>query len=252
MPGINDTTSSVKAIFSLDVITASLALLLLVVAAVIVLTRIKNGHIRSFTRSSDTGPLRTTLSTHLCLIPALFCLAVAYAMQSAIVALQVNSQLPTSITAAFAYHYADGDSDASSGQTISILTFTQQLAAILFTFFLTAAVWLHSNNLTTNGTNVNSPSKLSVIWNALILTAILAFGLAAWGQGLSVRGSGQNAMSFPDTITDDRITRILFIVFRCVVIFTSTSVSIEVLRNYLNLKSNGTPGVGLEQVPIHH
>ncbi|KAL8865808.1 MAG: hypothetical protein Q9174_006681, partial [Haloplaca sp. 1 TL-2023] len=39
----------------------------------------------------------------------------------------------------------------------------------------------------------------------------------------------------------DRFTRILYIVFRSVVIFSSTSVSIEVLRNYIHLKANGVP-----------
>ncbi|KAL8850572.1 MAG: hypothetical protein Q9221_004529 [Calogaya cf. arnoldii] len=156
----------------------------------------------------------------------------------------MQGNLSVSVTSPFAYNYADGEPivNTTNAQSTSILTFIQQLAAILFTVFLTAAVWLHSNNLTTNGTNVNSPGILSKIWNASILTAILVFGLAAWGQGLSVRRGGQNASSFPDVLTDDRITRILFIVFRCVVVFTSTSVSVEVLRNYVTLNRNGTPG----------
>ncbi|KAL9000223.1 MAG: hypothetical protein Q9169_001125 [Polycauliona sp. 2 TL-2023] len=241
MPEITTTTSAVKAIFSLDVVTAIFASLLLVLAVALVITRITKGHIRSFTRRTSAGPLKTTLSTHLCLVPALLCFTIAYAVQSALVALQVNAASPVSITAVFGY--SDGNYiDDVSTQTISALTFSQQFASILFTVFLTAAVWLHSNNLTTNGTNVNSPGTLSKIWNAAILTAILAFGLAAWGQGLSVRDGGQNPSTFQDTVDSDRITRILFIVYRCVVIFTSTSVSIEVIRNYINLKGNGTPG----------
>lgn len=248
MPGITATTSPTKAIFSLDVVTASFALLLFVIATVVVLTRIKNGRLRSFTHQTNASPLKTSLSTHLCLIPALFCFTVAYAVQIALVILQVNSESPVSVTSVFAYNYADGQPNVdTSAQSVSILTFTQQLASIFFTVFLTAAVWLHSNNLTTNGTNLNSPGTLSKIWNASILTAILIFGLSAWGHGLSIRSGGQNVVTFPDTVSSVRITRILFIVFRCVVVFTSTSVSVEVLRNYSTLQGNGTPGVGLDQ-----
>lgn len=244
MPGITNTTTAVKAIFALDIITAILAFVLFIAATVIVLTRIANGRIRSFTRSSGAGPLKTTLSTHLFLIPALLFLTLAYAIQSAVVALQAKSASLASVTSAFDYNYtSDLSSSASiSTSTISALSFTQQLASILFSVFLTAAVWLHSNNLTTNGTNVNSPGTFSRIWNTVIIIAILVFGLAAWGQGLSARGSGHNALSFSDTISNDRITRILFVVFRCVVIYTSTSVSIEVVRNYLNLNKNGAAG----------
>ncbi len=135
----------------------------------------------------------------------------------AVVALQANSGSPASVTSVYSYPYAI--EEPTNGYTISNLTFTQQLATVLSTTFLTAAVWLHSNNLTTNGTKVNSAGTLSRIWNALILTAILAFDLATWGQGLSVRQSSQDSLTYPSTIISDRITRILYIILRRVVIF---------------------------------
>ncbi|KAK5077569.1 hypothetical protein LTR70_009679 [Exophiala xenobiotica] len=250
MPSLSKGTSAVRAIFSLDVITAALAFLVFALAVVIVITRVANGRIRSFerkTKSSNTGevtPLKTTLSTHLFLIPAVFCLAVSYAVQSAVVTYELHRNSPVSITSTFNYQYAGAPSSSASppnGRRISILTFTQQLAAILSTTFLTGAIWLHSSNLTSNGTQAASPKTTSRIWNSFIITAIAAFGIAAWALGLTVRGSGQNALTFPSTITQDRITRIIYIVFRCVVVFSSTSVSIQVLTNYKNLKANGLP-----------
>ena len=254
MPSITSATSTVKAIFSLDVVTAVLATVVFSLAVAILTTRIKNGQIRSFERkrkSSHTGavtPLKTTLSTHLFLIPAIFCLALAYALQSAIVAYQTQSDLSASVTSTFEYDYASSSSSSpsdSSGQRISVLTFTKTLAAILSTTLLTGAVWLHSTNLTSNGEQTASPKTFSKIWNTFIISAIFIFGIAAWAQGLTERGSGQDAKSFGECITDDRITRILYIVFRCVVVFSSTSVSIEVLRNYIHLKANGVPNVSL-------
>lgn len=250
MPSLTNATSTVKAVFALDVITAALAFLVFALAVAILITRIANGRIRSFERkrkSSETGavaPLKTTLSTHLFLIPAIFCLAVSYAVQSAIVAYQLHRNTPVSITSTFAYQYAGAPSSSSSGpsgERISVLTFTQALAAILSTTFLTGAVWLHSTNLTSNGTQAAAPKTKSRIWNTFIITAIAAFGIAAWALGLTVRNNGQDALTFPSTITQDRITRIIYIVFRCVVIFSSTSVSIQVLTNYKHLKADGVP-----------
>ena len=248
MPGLSTSPSTVQAIFSLDIVTAFLAFLLFILAAAIVITRISNGRIRSFSRkrqSGEGGPLKTTLSTHLFLVPSVFCLAVAYTAQSAVVALQLNSNTPASVTSTFSYPYAGaGPSGYPTSNRNSILAFTQALATVFSTFFLTGAVWLHSDNLTSNGTNASSPKTISKLWNTFILTLILVFGLAAWGRGISVRGSGGGgALSFPSTISNDFITRVLYIVFRCVVVFSSTSVSIEVLRNYSNLKANGIPQV---------
>lgn len=252
MSSLTSATSTVKAIFSLDVTTATLASLVFFLAVAIVATRIKNGQIRSLERkrrSTSTGeviPLKTTLSTHLFLVPAVFCLAVAYAVQSAIVAYQLQSNLPASITPSFSYQYAGAPTstgDEASGTRISALTFTQTFVAILSTTFLTAAVWLHSTNLTSNGQQTAAPKTISRIWNAIIITLILVFGISAWGVGLSVRGSGQDTLSIPTCITSDQVTRILYIVFRCVVVFSSTSVSIEVFRNYQSLKANGVPHV---------
>ncbi|KAL8871085.1 MAG: hypothetical protein Q9174_003016, partial [Haloplaca sp. 1 TL-2023] len=166
MSSLSSATSTVKAIFSLDVITAVLATVVFSLASAILLTRVKNGTIRSFERkrkSSRTGavaPLKTTLSTHLFLIPAIFCLALAYALQSAIVAYQTQSDIPVSVSSTFEYPStgaAHTPTSASSGQRISVLTFTKTLAAIFSTTLLTGAVWLHSTNLTSNGEQTASP-----------------------------------------------------------------------------------------------
>lgn len=132
----------------------------------IVITRISNGQRRSFERkrrsSEDQGaaPLKTSFSVNLFAVPALFGLTVSYADQLAVVARQLGSNTPISITAAFSDDYGHVDpsrstSNTASSRTISILTFTQQLAAILSTFVLTGAVWLHSNYLASHGTNVS-------------------------------------------------------------------------------------------------
>ncbi|KAL9014491.1 MAG: hypothetical protein Q9173_000871 [Seirophora scorigena] len=242
MAGITNTTTAVKAVFSLNVITAVVGFLLFGFGIVIVTIRVKNGRITSISlkrSSSDTDPLKTTLATHICLVVALFCFSIAYAMQTAIVALQVRSESPVSVTAAFSYYYTDGSSpESSNSNSISILSFAQGFVTILFTFFLTAAVWLHSNNLTTNGTRVNTPGTLSRLWNALILGGILLSGFASWARGMYVRK--HTDLTFPNAINGDRVARILYILFRCVVIFSSTSVSIEVLRLFSLLKEKGS------------
>ncbi|KAL8957627.1 MAG: hypothetical protein Q9193_005149 [Seirophora villosa] len=242
MSGITNTTTAVKAVFSLNVITAAMAFILFDFVVVILSLRIKNGRITSMSlkrSSSDTDPLKTTLATHICLVLALFCFVIAYAMQSAIIALQTRSDSPVSVTTAFSYYYMDGSSpESSNSESISALSFALGFVAILFTFFLTAAVWLHSNNLTTNGTRVNTPGTFSRVWNLLILGAILLSGFASWGRGMYVRRDSD--VTFPNAINGDRAARILYILYRCVVIFSSTSVSIEVLRLFSMLKEKGS------------
>lgn len=256
MPGIYDAPSAVKGVFALDVVTACLAFILLALNITIIVTRRVNGRARSFThirRSSDGAPLRTTLATHLFLAPALLCLTIAYAIQSAVVALDAKVRAPAAITSAYAYSYADSLQapwTTSYGKSLSILSFTFQLAAVLLTFALTGAVWLHSNNLTNNGLGVSMPGKKSKIWNTFILTCILAFGLASWALGLDMRGSGDDALTYPGTMDDPGTTRVLFVVFRIIVIIASTSVSIEVIRNYFNLKKNGAADVSSANLDV--
>ncbi|KAF2260334.1 hypothetical protein CC78DRAFT_584894 [Lojkania enalia] len=255
MPSLYDTTPSVKGIFSFHVIVAGLALIGFITACALVLIRFINGRIRSFHKArpalGDGGrdggysPLKTTLGTHLFLVPAFFCLSIAYAVEAGVVGLDIYANAPASVTSPYAYPYAGGRASSagtSHGAAISILSFTFSLAKLLMTTALTGAVWLHSNNLTNNGTGVNSPSKLSKIWNAFWLTAILAFSLASWGEGLWHRGGGRTAQTFGGAIRSDYTTRVLFIVYRCIVIFISTSVSIEVLLNYFKVKRNGISG----------
>ncbi|PSK38044.1 hypothetical protein B9Z65_1235 [Elsinoe australis] len=230
MASITNAPSPVQAIFALDLVTATLAALLLLFATAIVVTRISNGRIRSFERgqgSSQDGknqaPLKTTLSTHLFLIPALFCLSVAYAIQSAIVSYHSQDDLSIPVTSTFNYQWADASSDGS-GRRTSVLSFTQTLATILST-------------TTALGQPRPPPSLAS--GTLLIISVIFIFGIAAWAEALTVRGSGRNAQGFATCIDSDRVARILYIVYRAVVVFSSTSVSIQVVMDYSNLNTNG-------------
>jgi hypothetical protein len=84
----------------------------------------------------------------------------------------------------------------------------------------------------------------SKIWNTFIMLAMLATGLAAWGRGMDVRdpstgSSGPNSMlSWSNVLHHDKITRIIYLVHECVVIASSLSVSIEVLREYNTTNKN--------------
>jgi len=132
---------------------------------------------------------------------------------------------------------------------IAGLSFTAQIAEIIFTLCLTGAVWIHSSHITNNGTGLAQPSRRSKIWNTFILLSILGTGIAAWGLGLDPDESKQvfqSPFSYTTAVHDDQAVRIVYIVFRAVVIFASGSVSIEVLRKWINLKNNGRPGVSAQ------
>ncbi|THV65158.1 hypothetical protein D6D29_10605 [Aureobasidium pullulans] len=121
----------------------------------------------------------------------------------------------------------------------------RKIAEIIFTLCLTGAVWIHSSHITNNGTGLAQPSRRSKIWNTFILLSILGTGIAAWGLGLDPAESKQvfqSPFSYTTAVRDDQAVRIVYIVFRAVVIFASGSVSIEVLRKWINLKNNGKPG----------
>jgi len=250
MPSITSAASSVKAIFALDIITSALALIFFLIAVSLVIIRLKNNRVwRDANRerkSHGQVPLKSSAFTHLFLIPALFCLCVAYATLAGVVARQVNANTPVSITPPFSHSYPGSVSDPITGRTASILSYTNALATVFSSVGLTGAVWLHSVNLKNNGTGASSPGIPSRLWNAFVLTTMLALGVASWGRGMSVR----NNDIYSTTLLKDLTTRALYIAYRVWVIFSSTSVTYQVIANYLNLKKNSGPRVCFPPLPI--
>jgi len=243
MGSIASTTSSVKAIFALDIITAALAFILFLIALSLVFLRLRNNRAWRDTNLQRTlngeAPLKSSIWTHFFLIPAFFCLSVAYATLAGVVGRQVGLDSSVSVTPPFSYRYDGSSGAAGSGRTVSALSYTNALATVFTSVGLTGAVWLHSVNLKSNGTGVTSPGMASRLWNAFVLTTMMALGVAAWGLGMSRR----NDDIFPTTLQNDLTTRALYIAYRVWVIFSSTSVTIQVIANYRALKSGGRPGV---------
>ncbi|TIA11585.1 hypothetical protein D6C80_07394 [Aureobasidium pullulans] len=247
MPNLTSSIPPIKAIFALDVTVAILATFFFVVALLLVVTKLgKNpgGH----ARIDSDALLKNTLATQIFLVPGTFFLALKYAVVSATVALQIQSNESVEVTTGYSYTGSNVSplvSGASHAQVIAGLSFTAQIAEIIFTLCLTGAVWIHSSHITNNGTGLAQPSRRSKIWNTSILLSILGTGIAAWGLGLDPEESKQvfqSPFSYTTAVRDDQAVRIVYIVFRVVVIFASGSVSIEVLRKWINLKNNGKPG----------
>ncbi|KAI2480736.1 hypothetical protein Ptr902_07761 [Pyrenophora tritici-repentis] len=246
---ITNTTSTVQAIFSLHVVTASSALLLLL-AAIFVLLRQLSGRpgqprtFRKFTRSTDIK--HSSLATHLFLLLGLSTLFLAYATQSSIVALQSRLSSPFTITSAYAYpqytapygfnpsiHYA---------KILSILSFTYQCATILLNTAIVGAIWITANYLQNNGTGIKEPGKVSWMLNGGWMAAILGLGFASWGLGLVKRGSGGAAVVYGTLVQGDYMVRTLYVVYMSVVIAASTSVTIEAVLCWIGVKKNGFAG----------
>lgn len=251
MPNLTSSIPPIEAIFALDVTVAILATFFFVVALLLVVTKLgKNpgGH----ARIDSDAPLKNTLATQIFLVPGTFFLALKYAVVSATVALQIQSNESVEVTIGYSYTGSNVSplvSGASHAQVIAGLSFTAQIAEIIFTLCLTGAVWIHSSHITNNGTGLAQPSRRSKIWNTFILLSILGTGIAAWGLGLDPEQSKQvfqSPFSYTTAVRDDQAVRIVYIVFRAVVIFASGSVSIEVLRKWINLKNNGKPGVSAQ------
>lgn len=240
MPSLVSTSSSVKAFFAFDVIVAGLAAILGLIATSLFITRLKNKR-PQYHEMGKNQPLKSTLATHAFLIPSLLFLCLEYATLAALVALQVRGGTDISITTGYSYSYGPVPPILKNAQTISNLSWTNEFAEIFFTLCLNGAVWLHSSHVTSNGTGVGQPSMISKIWNSIILILIAVFGLAAWSSGLYVRDG--ESLTYPGAVDTDLPTRALHITFRCIVVFSSLSVAIEVIRRWTKLNKNGIPNV---------
>ncbi|KAG2168848.1 hypothetical protein VTO58DRAFT_109306 [Aureobasidium pullulans] len=163
MPNLTSSIPPIKAIFALDVTVAILATFFFVVALLLVVTKLgKNpgGH----ARIDSDAPLKNTLATQIFLVPGTFFLALKYAVVSATVALQIQSNESVEVTTGYSYTGSNVSplvSGASHAQVIAGLSFTAQIAEIIFTLCLTGAVWIHSSHITNNGTGLAQPSRRS-------------------------------------------------------------------------------------------
>ncbi|CAD0026106.1 unnamed protein product [Aureobasidium pullulans] len=205
MPNLTSSIPPIKAIFALNVTVAILATFFFVVALLLVVTKLgKNpgGH----ARIDSDAPLKNTLATQIFLSNESVEVTIGYSYTGSSVSPLVSG--------------------ASHAQVIAGLSFTAQIAEIIFTLCLTGAVWIHSSHITNNGTGLAQPSRQSKVWNTFILLSILGTGIAAWGLGLDPEESKQvfqSPFSFTTAVRDDQAVRIVYIVFRAVVIFASGS-----------------------------
>jgi hypothetical protein len=173
---------------------------------------------------------------------------VAYAAQSAIVALQSRLAIsPFYVTSSYAYPHYPGafayNPDMRYGKSISILSFLYQCAMILMNTSIVGAIWIYANHIHSNGTHLREPGFLSMVLNSFWMLAILGLGFASWAVGMARRGSGNSALAYPSQIGSDYIVRTLYVVYLSVVIGASTSVTIEGILCWLGIKKNGLPGV---------
>ncbi|KAF2844774.1 hypothetical protein T440DRAFT_512019 [Plenodomus tracheiphilus IPT5] len=231
---ITEEQPSYKAVFGLDIVTAAIALILLGLATRPTFQRIKAGRFSSLNGAQDE-PFKTTLGTYLFLWPALLCFSIVYIVRCASDILKTRGIVDYDKDLSWNGRAAYTVSSNENGTRLSALTFTTAFTNILFTVLLNGGVWIHSSHVQSNGTGTSSPKKKSKIWNTFIMLMILATGVAAWGVGMDVRdmsGGTMGRLAWSDVLVRDRVTRILYIVYECTVIVSSTSVSIEVWREY--------------------
>jgi hypothetical protein len=187
------------------------------------------------------------MGTQIFLLTGLFTLMIAYATQSAIVALQSRLNSPFYITSAYAYpQYTSPfgyNPDIQYGKIISILSFVYQCAMIIMNACIVGAIWIHANHVQSNGTGIKEPGFLSWILNVFWLLAILALGFASWAVGLARRGNGNSALAYPSLIAVDYMVRTLYVVYVAVVIAASTSATLEAVLCWIGIRKNGITGV---------
>ncbi|KNG45446.1 hypothetical protein TW65_07696 [Stemphylium lycopersici] len=248
---ITNTSSTVQGIFALHVVTAGGSIILLLAAIALFIRQLAGGpgRPRAFMKFlSSTDKRHSATGTHLFLISGLFCLMIAYATQSAIVALQSRlGGSPFYITSAYSYPHYTGEPFGNNesiryGKIISILSFTYQCAMILMNTSIVGAIWIHANHVQNNGTGIKEPGFLSWVWNAFWMVAILALGFASWAVGLARRGSGNDALAYPTQIDSDYTIRTLYVTYVAVVIAASTSVTLEAVLCWIGIRKNGVPG----------
>lgn len=241
---ITNASASFQAVFALDIITAGVALLLLALATTPTFQRIRQRRF-SVTSQDRPTPLKTTLGTYLFLWPALACLFIAYTCRF------VGDLLGTSGNIQYdrglQLHGRFPTSGGSYGYGPAVLSLASALAEIFFTVLLNGGVWIYSTHTMANGTGREAPGIMDKIYNAFIMLCILATGLASWGYGMSVRG---RETTWASVIDDNNITRIIFVVYRCVVIAASLSVSAQVIKEYFETKANSRRDVSIS--PLHY
>lgn len=235
---LSGTRSSYQAVFALDVITAVIALTLLGLATKPTFQRIFERRF-SVPDSNHGTPLRTSLGTYLFLYPGLFCFFLAYVFQF------VQDILKTGGSG---IDYNDklqlggrrGYGSNTYDYSIAVLSFAISLASIFFATLINGGVWIYSNHVTSNSTGISEPGWKSRIWNTFIMLAILGTGVAAWGLGIDMR---DRTTTFSEAVSSDRATRIVYILYRCVIVSASISVSVEVIRRYVAVKNNSGKNV---------
>lgn len=238
-PDLTGAQPSTQAIFALDIVTSATALVLLGLATRPALRRIKA---RKFSvRSKDTGsPLKTTLGTYLFLYPALCCLFLAYLFRFVIDLLKTSGE-GVDYGGNLGLHGRRPALDGSGyDYSIAVLSFAAMMASIFYSTLLNGGVWIYSNHVTSNGSNLSRPDWKSKLWNSFIMLCILGTGLAAWGLAIASRG---HADSYSSVVHSDNATMIVHIVYRAVVVAASLSVSVEMLRRYVFIRKHSSKSV---------
>jgi hypothetical protein len=243
---IGNERASFQAVFALDILTATGALILLGLASKPTFQRIKARRFSATDKSHGT-PLNTALGTYLFLWPALLCLFVAYTARFVSDLLQTNGFIAYEADLSWNGRMSYSISDNAYGSSVSALTFTTALATIFFTVLLNGGVWIHSSHVQSNGTGLSAPNMISKLWNTFIMLAMLATGLAAWAMGMTRRDtslgslSSISKLSWSNVLNHDRDVKIVYIVHQCIIIAASLSVTVQVLREYntTNKKAHG-------------
>lgn len=240
---LTETRSSYQAAFALDVTTAAIALVFLILATGPTFRRIKARRF-SVPGKDRPAPLKTSLGTYLFLWPALFLFTVIYILTFVVDLLKATGTIEYG--GGLTLQGDRGGSDGKHQYSSSILSLIITFLSILFTVLLNGSVWIYSNHTCANGTGRAAPSFKSRVQNTVEMLAILATGMAMFGYGATVRA---RTSSWATTVSDDRITRILYILYRVVVVAATLSVSIEVLRRYFQIKANSSKSVSPLRIP---
>lgn len=243
---IADERASYQAVFALDIITAAGALTLLLLASRPTFRRIRARRFESPAkgRSARDAPLKTPLGTYLFLYPALLCLFVAYVARFVGDLLKTSGRVAYDADLTWNGRTAYDIQGSGYQSSVSALSFVVSLATIFFTVLLNGGVWIHSSHVQENGTGISTPKLKSKIWNAFIMTLMLATGVAAWGRGMAVRDVGAGSLgpdallSWSNVLHHDQASRIVWIVHEAIVVAASLSVTVEVLNEYKTTNTN--------------
>jgi hypothetical protein len=253
---ITNERASFQAIFALDIITAAGALILLGLASKPTFQRIKARRFTSTSKSHGT-PLKTALGTYLFLWPALFFVLVAYTARFVSDLLQTNGFIAYDSDLSWNGRPSYSISYNPHGTSVSTLSFLTTLATIFFTVLQTGGVWVHSSHIQSNGTGRSAPNTISKIWNAFIMLAMLATGLAAWGIGMTRRDttlgslSSLARLSWSNILDHEHDVRAIYIAHQCIVVAASLSVTGQVLREYSTTNKTAR-GVCVSSILMKH